>query len=52
MRLAEYLYEDDGTQFLPIEILPGTFNIYDDEKTGYQVEFEYRYRFLNHSYTP
>ncbi len=52
LRLAEYLYEDDGSQFLPIEILPGTFNIYDDEKTGYQVEFEYRYRFLNHSYTP
>lgn len=53
MRLSEFIYEDSAdVGYLPIEILPGTFNIYDAEKTGYQIEFEYQYRFNNHSYTP
>jgi hypothetical protein len=51
MLLAEFIYEENGAGFFPIEILPGSFVIYDAEKTGYYIEFEYQYRYKNHSYT-
>lgn len=52
LRLSQFVYEDDGTQFLPIEIPAGSANISDAEKTGFNIELEYSYRFKNHSYTP
>lgn len=51
LKLSSLIFEDNGSNFLPIEIIPGTFSIEQASASGYRVEFEYKYKFKNHSIT-
>jgi hypothetical protein len=50
--LSKHIVEVVGSQFLPVEILPGSFMMDEDDKFLPSLEFEYKYLFTNEVYTP
>lgn len=49
--LSKHKYELQGVYWVPIENVTNNYVI-DDDKSGYQFDYEYRYRFTDNSFHP